>query len=77
MHELSFYSQHHGGTFHFLQLNVLHADEFISSPEYKHLLDFLMTVYNDDEDVKIKSESMEQFFKSLEHKKMVIDLKDQ
>ena len=45
--ELSFYSSFHGGTFHFLQLNVLHADEFIKSVEFKHLLEFLKETYKD------------------------------
>lgn len=38
---LSFYSVEHGGTFHFLQFNVLQADEFMKSAEYSYLVQFL------------------------------------
>jgi hypothetical protein len=45
--ELSFYSSFHGGTFHFFQLNVLRAEEFIKSAEFHHLIGFLKNVYSD------------------------------
>lgn len=41
--QLSFYSFQHCGTFHFVQFNILQADEFMQSPEFKCLLTFLNT----------------------------------
>ena len=31
MNDLSFYSKEHGGTFHFMQFNILEADDFMKS----------------------------------------------
>ena len=75
--ELSFYSLHHGGTFHFFQLNVLHADEFIKSIEFKHLVDFLKAVYKDDEKVNMSNESLQDFFKSLGHHRDIIEISEE
>ena len=39
--DLSFYSKEHGGTFHFMQFNVLEYSEFLNSEEFKHFLKFI------------------------------------
>ena len=45
MSDLSFYSKEHGGTFHFLQFNVLCKEEFLESEEFKHFLKFIIKTY--------------------------------
>lgn len=75
--DLSFYSKEHGGTFHFFQLNVLHADEFIHSPEFKNLISFLNKIYPNEQVAQLTGESMQEFFHSLAHKKSVIDLTEE
>lgn len=47
VHELSFYSIEHGGTYHFLQFNVLKADQFLASIEFRYLCSFLQRVFGD------------------------------
>ena len=51
MSDLSFYSKEHGGTFHFLQFNVLYRDKFLSSTEFKHLMKFIEHCYPELENV--------------------------
>ena len=41
MNDLSFYSKEHGGTFHFIQFNILFANQFLESLEFNHLMEFL------------------------------------
>ena len=45
MSDLSFYSKEHGGTFHFIQFNVLYREEFVNSIEFKHFLKFVDKTY--------------------------------
>ena len=45
MSDLSFYSKEFGGTFHFLQFNMLNKEEFFSSMEFKHFMKFVLTTY--------------------------------
>lgn len=45
VNKLSFYSKEYGGTFHFLQFNVLHYLEFLNSPEFKIFLKFVSRTY--------------------------------
>lgn len=70
--ELSFYSVYHGGTFHFFQLNVLYADQFIKSLEFQHLVDFLRFSYSDPAIVHQTQAKLDSFFHSLEHKRDII-----
>ena len=74
MHELSFYSIEHGGTFHFFQFNILQAHELLGSTEFSHLCQFLQQVYADRTDVEISEKLLADFFAQLEHRKEVIDL---
>ena len=41
MNDLSFYSKQYGGTFHFLQFNILYRDEFLNSIEFKYFMKFI------------------------------------
>lgn len=45
MSDLSFYSKEHGGTFHFLQFNVLYRKMFVHSLEFKYFLKFIEKTY--------------------------------
>ena len=45
MNDLSFYSKEFGGTFHFMQFNMLQKEEFFKSKEFKHFMKFVMKAY--------------------------------
>ena len=47
VHELSFFSIEHGGTFHFFQFNILQASAFIESTEFRYLCAFLQDNYSE------------------------------
>ena len=73
MSDLSFYSKEHGGTFHFLQFNILYRDKFLESSEFKHLLKFIQNNFpqlNEHNNV----EKWSEFIKEIQFKKDVIDL---
>ena len=76
MHELSFYSIEHGGTFHFFQFNILKADEFLASAEFGHLCGFLKAVFANQSAIEMSENKISAFFHSLEHRKQVIDLQE-
>ena len=72
MHELSFYSIEHGGTFHFFQFNVLYAELFQNSEEFHHICEFLRKVYQVDDQffgalnrVDLSNESIGRFLSKL------------
>ena len=45
MSNLSFYSKEFGGTFHFLQFNVIYHEDFLVSTEFKHFIKFVEYTY--------------------------------
>jgi hypothetical protein len=47
--KLSFYSDVHGGTFHFLQFNVMHASEFLKSNAFTAVSEFLKKTFPSDQ----------------------------
>jgi hypothetical protein len=60
VNELSFYSKEHGGTYHFLQFNVLYSEDFLNSPELKHFLKFVRKNYPD-----IKREEHKKYWEAF------------
>ena len=76
MHELSFYSVEHGGTFHFFQFNVLYANRFQDSLEFQHICEFLRKVFKDEKTVDLSNESILTFLNQLGHRKSIIDLRE-
>lgn len=45
MSDLSYYSKEFGGTFHFMQFNMLNKEEFFASKEFKHFMKFVLKSY--------------------------------
>jgi len=70
MNDLSFYSKEHGGTFHFIQFNILEADDFLKSIEFEYLINFLKEHYSDE----ITRELAAGSIKIIKHRKSFIDL---
>ena len=77
IHELSFYSTEHGGTYHFFQFNILQASQFIESVEFQHICEFLKTVYADESAIEFTAKQLAEFFSNLQHRKQIIDLQEQ
>ena len=73
MSDLSFYSKEHGGTFHFLQFNVLYRKMFLQSLEFKYFLKFIEKTY--PQFIRENSEKeWSDFIMKLEFRKQIIDL---
>ena len=70
MVDYSFYSKEHGGTFHFMQFNIMKTQEFMQSLEFDILLDFL------DKQYKIQRDAAAKFVENLELTKNIIDYRE-
>ena len=66
----------HGGTFHFLQFNVLHSEEFINSKEFTFLVNFLNDNFRSQNQVELHMQSLSDFFKQINHNKSVIEINE-
>lgn len=71
MSDLSFYSKQYGGTFHFLQFNVLYREEFLKSPEFQHFMSFIEKSFPA---LDQSTEKWGQFVEQLQLRKDLIDL---
>jgi len=79
MSDLSFYSKQFGGTFHFLQFNMLNRDKFFTSEELKHLIKFIEKsfpeLHKDNQDNMQKQMLMwKEFVENIQFKKTIFDI---
>jgi hypothetical protein len=64
----------HGGTFHFVQFNVLHATDFLESKEFSYIMNFLNDFYHDAPSVELTKQNLKLFFALVKHKSEISDL---
>ena len=72
MSDLSFYSKEHGGTFHFMQFNIMYKEEFMKSLEFKHLLKFLDKTHPIE--LQRSKEQWGEFIQNLNLKKQYLEI---
>ena len=73
MSDLSFYSKEHGGTFHFLQFNVLYKEEFLESAEFKHFIKFVFKTFPEIHAAN-SQENWAKMIKEIQVRKSFIEL---
>ena len=69
MNDLSFYSKQHGGTFHFLQFNVLYSEKILDTIEFQHFIKFINKTYPNLESQK---DHWGKFIDSLQLRKSIL-----
>lgn len=77
MSDLSFYSKEHGGTFHFLQFNVLNRGDFLASPEFQHFIKFIEYKYPKKQRKSLADDmwsKVQHMVEKISLKKNVIDM---